>query len=348
MFPVFWSWGNLVLRIEFNIDSEKKWIPDGFHFLGIEEAKNRRLTINKIHHFFEKSSFKEVIPPAFDFTSSFQNHVSESDKNKIFKVRDASGYEISPSLDLTIQVVKGLSGLVPEGEFPKVYYIGKTIKESDGLTISRRETTQAGAELIGSSDGTAFQEIFTMIDGLLKEVGYKNGITIVLGNMNVMLSLLDRLDLDLKTLNSIIPLIYSKNITELKKILKSIHNEELKDALLRLLLDFEEISIFEFLRSINFKYSLALESTIEETEALLAFSKNKLKNIDICIDYSLFRDLDYYTGFIFQGYGKTEFTPLVTGGAYDTLFEKFSKTGRKASGFAFNIDVLEDLLQNNR
>jgi hypothetical protein len=33
------------MRSEFQGGSELKWIPDGFHFLGIEEAKKRRNTI---------------------------------------------------------------------------------------------------------------------------------------------------------------------------------------------------------------------------------------------------------------------------------------------------------------
>lgn len=336
------------MRKEFHNDSEKKWIPDGFHFLGVEEAKTRRDITNRIHSYFQNSLFQEVIPPAFDFSSSFHNHVSDSDKNKIFKVRDASGYEISPSLDLTIQVVKGLAGLGTNNGNSRVYYIGKTIKESDGLSISRREVTQAGAELIGVSDGKTFCEILSLIDGLLSVVGYKKGVTLVLGHMRVIQSILEKMELNPKTLNAVIPNIYSKNIPELKKILVDENSHGLKEVLIHLLLDFDEESIISYLKEANLKFLLGISSIIEETITILSYSKMNLKSIDVCIDFSLFRDLDYYTGFIFQGYGKTEFTPVVTGGAYDTLFEKFSETEKKASGFAFNIDVLEDLLQKER
>ena len=45
------------MRSEFLGSSELKWIPDGFHFLGIEEAKKRRSTLNKVHAFFQEYGF---------------------------------------------------------------------------------------------------------------------------------------------------------------------------------------------------------------------------------------------------------------------------------------------------
>ena len=69
------------MRSEFQGGSELKWIPDGFHFLGIEEAKKRRNTLDKIHSFFQKNEFNEVSPPTYDFSSSFQNHVIYSDNS---------------------------------------------------------------------------------------------------------------------------------------------------------------------------------------------------------------------------------------------------------------------------
>jgi ATP phosphoribosyltransferase regulatory subunit len=64
------------------------------------------------------------------------------------------------------------------------------------------------------------------------------------------------------------------------------------------------------------------------------------------MDYTLFRDLDYYTGFIFQGYGMGSSYPIFTGGAYDKLFEKFTGQEKKACGFALNIDIFEDIIGN--
>lgn len=331
------------MRIQFHNDSEKKWIPDGFHFLGTEESKNRRKITNRLHEFFLSNGFLEVIPPAIDFTSSFHNHVSESDRGMILKARDISGNEVSPSVDLTLQVVKGLAGYSSEKIDTKVYYISRTIKDSDKMTISRREVLQAGAELIGNSNGSTIKEIISLIDGILVSFEISTPVTLVLGNINVPLAILQKLNIDLKNISEIIPAIYSKNIPELRDILFNSEDENLKNSLIKILLEFEVKNILPILHELNLNYSLGLENIIRESEEIVEYSKS-LNKLNLCLDFSLFRDLDYYTGFIFQGYVGVEPTPLITGGAYDQLFEKFTGLERKASGFALNVDILEDVL----
>src|SRR5262245_9261582 len=98
------------VKNEFQATSELKWIPDGFHFIGPEESEIRRRTLERVHAFFREKGFLEVKPPCFDFTSSFHYSVPESEQAKILKTRDLQGTEISPSLDLTLQVVKGMTG----------------------------------------------------------------------------------------------------------------------------------------------------------------------------------------------------------------------------------------------
>jgi ATP phosphoribosyltransferase regulatory subunit len=335
------------MRSEFQGGSELKWIPDGFHFLGIEEAKKRRNTLDKIHSFFKQNEFNEVLPPTYDFSSSFQNHVIYSDKKKILKSRDNRGVEISPSPDLTLQVVKGMAGFNSDFEKSDVYYIGKIIKDIEGDINSRREFTQAGAEILGSSDVHSIKKILFLMDGLCNHLAIPHPITLVLGNVTIVMSLLGNMGYPLESISKIIPLIYSKNKNELWSILSDYTDKpDLKEILFKLFLSFDFLDIFTDLKLLNQKYNLKISEIIDDSEQLLNYSNNNLKNISLCMDYTLFRDLDYYTGFIFQGYGMGSSYPIFTGGAYDKLFEKFTGQEKKACGFALNIDIFEDIIGN--
>jgi ATP phosphoribosyltransferase regulatory subunit len=335
------------MKKEYRKGSEIKWIPDGFHFLGLQEAKKRRNNLNKIHAYFLENNFEEVDPPRFDFSSSFYNHIIDADKSKLFKARDLKGNEISPSIDLTLQVVKGIAGSSNIDKNLKVYYIGKIIKDSDGSTGSRREICQAGAEVIGTSDSSSIKNILFLINGLLKTLTLETKVTLVLGNMAVILSILNKIGVTREEMPIVLNLLYSKNKVELENILINFNTyPELKKIFFKLLLSFNPSEILTELKLLNDKFTLGIGSNLTDTEDIFQYASNNLENINLCLDYSLYRDLDYYTGFIFQAYTDGSSEPILSGGAYDKLFEKFTGVERKACGFALNVDVYEDIIGN--
>ncbi len=335
------------MKKEYRKGSEIKWIPDGFHFLSPVEAKKRRNNLDKIHAYFLENNFEEVDPPIFDFSSSFYDHIIYADKSKLFKARDLKGNEISPSIDLTLQVVKGIAGSGNIDKNLKVYYIGKIIKDSDGSTGSRREFCQAGAEVIGNSDSSTIKNILLLMNGLLKTLNIESKVTLVMGNMDVILSILNKIGVTEEEISIVLNLLYSKNKVELENILIKFNTyPELKKIFFKLLLSFNPSEILPELKSVNEKYNLGMGSNLIDTEDIFQYAINNLENINLCLDYSLYRDLDYYTGFIFQAYTDGSPEPILSGGAYDKLFEKFTGVERKACGFALNVDVYEDILGN--
>jgi hypothetical protein len=221
------------------------------------------------------------------------------------------------------------------------------IKDLEGDINSRREFTQAGAEILGSSDVHSIKKILFLMDGLCNHLAIPHPITLVLGNITIVMSLLGSMGYPIESISKIIPLIYSKNKKELWSILSDYTDKpDLKEILFKLFLSFDFLDIFTDLKLLNQKYNLRISEIIDDSEQLLNYSNNNLKNISLCMDYTLFRDLDYYTGFIFQGYGMGSSYPIFTGGAYDKLFEKFTGQEKKACGFALNIDIFEDIIGN--
>jgi ATP phosphoribosyltransferase regulatory subunit len=325
--------------------AENKWIPDGFHFLGVEESKSRRALLDKIYIFFREKGYSEVTPPGFDFTSSFSNYIASNEEDKILKLKDSSGKDISPSFDLTLQVVKGLAGFTEEGLNQKVFYTGKIVKENYKQNTDRREIFQVGAEILGHSNANTFKMLFSHINDLVKEFNLKHKLTLILGNVNVIKTILSKFEFDREESSHFAKLLYQKDLPSLKEYMKNKKiDSNIQNLIAELTLSFDLNSSHKILKELTSRLNLDLNKFLIETEDLSEFS-SKLDSIDFCIDYSLVSDLDYYTGFLFQGYYTNISYPIFMGGAYDHLFFKFANIEKNACGFAFNLDNIEGIVR---
>ncbi|MCE9499091.1 MAG: ATP phosphoribosyltransferase regulatory subunit [Leptospira sp.] len=327
---------------------ELKWIPDGFHFMGPKESQERRILLNGISELLNNRGFSEVIPSSFDFTSSFNNHLSPSDQARILKTKDLSGNEISPSIDLTVQVVKGMAGFSHQEENQNVFYVGKIIHDSINRNGSRREFLQLGVEILGSSGQETFGEIFSIISEILIKCKFNKKLTIVIGNHSVFNEILEFLKLSGQEKTELSAILYSKDSARLSGFCKT---RKIPDDFFRfleaLMLLFKTTEIRNLGAVLSQKYKVNLGKTISMTEELLqlnVFSKNS--QMDPYIDFSIIRDLNYYTGFVFHAYCGNISEPIFMGGAYDHLYAKFSGIEKPACGFAVTVDLLEEILRS--
>lgn len=333
------------MKSEYTIDTENKWIPDGFHFLGPQASKKRRQLLEQLAEYFRTRDYSEVIVPSFDFTSSFVSHLVKSEKDTILKARDLQGNEISPGLDLTIQVVKGMAGYLEIGPNHRVFYRGTIIKDNHRSNTDRREIMQVGAEIIGNSDSETFIQLLQQIDEICKLLTLTNRVTIVLGNVRIFSALAYAMGMNHKQVNFLASLVHSKNVKDIEDYLTDFSgNAELKQAMLDILLQFEPTPIRKVIAKISDSHNLGLESELAQLDNIIRFTKTSLQAVDLCIDFSLLPDLDYYTGFVFHGYTDRVPFPIFIGGAYDQLYEKFSGQEKPACGFAINVDLLEEMI----
>jgi ATP phosphoribosyltransferase regulatory subunit len=57
------------------------------------------------------------------------------------------------------------------------------------------------------------------------------------------------------------------------------------------------------------------------------------------LDLTIARELDYYTGIVFEAYARGAGNAVIGGGRYDTLLERFGASA-PAAGFAIDMDSL--------
>ncbi|PJZ58947.1 ATP phosphoribosyltransferase regulatory subunit [Leptospira barantonii] len=328
--------------------SQKKWIPDGFHFLGPEDSKDRRILLETVSGVLKKKGYSEVFLPAFDYSSTFLQTVSAPDSSSLFRIRDLSGNEISPSIDLTVQAVKGMAGFAHQRENQNIFYVGRVFRESAIGSVSRKEVLQIGAESIGASGKENTFKILEELDEIVSVLPLEDSLTLVLGNVNLFQSIVQEFELSSNEIEILSKLLYQKNVNEIERIFGDKKNHEILIRLLSaLVLNFDLDSLKKSLNvsSLSSNLQKSLNSILEETSWIFQSWESKKRKIDLCIDFSLLRDLNYYTGFVFQGYLQGSPDPVLTGGAYDHLYEMFSGVQKDASGYAIVVNTLEASLR---
>ncbi len=303
--------------------------------------------MNLFQNFLEEKEYSEVILPAMDYSSAFNNLITSQESHSILRFRDLQGKEISPATDLTIQVVKGMAGLSHLSENQKVYYIAKRIKDHKKRNASRREILQVGIERLGVSSNNDINEILSEADDLLRLTNIKIKPTMVLGHNTLIRSLLSNLSLTEQEKINLTSIIHSKNLSMIHKFCEDKKiDKRIEATICTICMQIEFESLINSLKNLDFPISTSAKKLLlEELEEVWKQWHSSDKFSDICIDLSIVRDLTYYTGFLFQGYLPAESEPVLSGGQYDNLYEIYGTESKKACGFAIQVEILEEYLK---
>lgn len=335
-----------------SISSEQKWIPDGFHFLGPEESKNRRILLQKFAEVFERFGYSEITLPSFDYTSSFESFL-EPGEDGLLKAKDWDGNELSPGVDLTLQVVKGMAARSHWEENQRVYYIAKKIRDHKKRNASRREILQIGAESLGTSTNSEIINHILILKTLWSESTNSVPVSFVFGHSELFSKIVKLLNWDEFHSKSLKQFLYTKNLPELLSLAARLGVNERDTKILRLFLSPSDFFKFEsFQKELSQLLDKKHRNEIDPLLETVGEFSNELKKLDQnlhCIwDPSLVRDVSYYTGILFQGFQKNNPEPVFAGGVYDQLYESFSGISKQASGFALHLDPIEELVLNKK
>ncbi|MCG6142015.1 ATP phosphoribosyltransferase regulatory subunit [Leptospira mtsangambouensis] len=331
-----------------SISSEQKWIPDGFHFLGPEESKNRRILLQSFSELFEKEGYSEISLPSFDYSNSFRSHLDHG-LESLLVTKDWDGNELSPGVDLTLQVVKGMAARSHWEENQNVFYFARKIRDHKKRNASRREILQIGVESLGKSDANHIISQIQILNRLWKTSVPTEPFTIVFGHSSFFRSVLEILGWNEEQTKVLRQLLYTKNLPELVSLAARENTSEAHMQMIQLLL--RPIPVIEMPR---FQDSLqkilspkewdTLKVDLESITSFFAEWSKVLGEIPCIWDPSLVRDLSYYTGFMFQGYVEGDPEPVFAGGVYNELYESFTGIKKNACGFALHLDSIEEIV----
>lgn len=304
----------------------RSWIPHGFDYYNIERSGQLLDLKDKIRALFVRAGYSEIIPPTFDYKNTFKIITRELNGDQTFVARDGDGENLAVRSDLTVQVIKAAANGRFHNTFPqRLSYIQPVFHDYKWGSGHNREVIQAGVELLGDDSKEGLKELLSLAKAALKKIGYEP--RILYGDVRFLNRLFDRVPAGIRA--SLSESFHNKDTTRVESIC-SAHNVSKK--LTRILI--EVPLIFGDHKALN----KLLELCEGETELLEILEEARQHN-DVIYDFSLVRELSYYTGPVFVAYVQQLNEKVLSGGVYDNLFREFGEQHKNASGFAINLSL---------
>lgn len=213
----------------------------------------------------------------------------------------------------------------------RLYYFANCFRYERPQAGRFREFWQMGCELIGCKEPLADAEVLNLaMDGLIN-IGLDFDVHI--GHLGVLKGVLEKFNVSEEEEVKIRRLIDKEDYDNLKIYLTQILGEEKKELIFEILKFKGSREVLDELKEILKDFPKSMEA-INNLEEILEFVIHDKYTINLGIA----RGLDYYTGMVFEIYGKKGAKQICGGGRYDNLIETFGGEPTPAVGFAYGFD----------
>lgn len=314
-------------------DKFRSWIPHGFDYYSPEQTEKVLSISQRIRDAFLSSGYQEIRLPTFDYARTFRMTSRNPVITEIFETRDSDGDQLGVRSDLTVQVVKGAAnGHFGRGTPLRLSYIQPVFHDIPWGSGKRREILQAGVELIGDSREERFQEVLSLAGSTLDSLGVKA--EILYGDARFLDSIFSTVPDFIRS--DIADAFHIKDTTRIASLCRSAGLDgKTSDILSSVPVTFGGEEALD-----------ELEKLCSNRPDLLEILRYARKFKGLVYDFSMVRELTYYTGPVIEGYLHGFKEKALSGGVYDTLYGHFSPGDQNACGFALNVPLLVDAVGN--
>lgn len=324
----------------------KIYTPEGVQDLLTNECYVKRNLEEKIRRLFRSSGFYEVETPIVEFYDAFLAEDGITAQETMFKFFDQQGRILVLRPEITIPIARIAATKFKDVKHPlRFCYIGNAYnyKELGGGKL--KEFTQAGIELLGINSPEADAEIIATAINAVKVSGLEK-FQIEIGQVDFFKGLMEETGLSPEEIEQIRILIDRKDYLSVEELVNT-HNirGDLKELVLSLPRLFGSLDVIETAE----KYSLNKKSinALENLRKVLSILEDYGLSNYVSIDLGMVQNLNYYTGIIFRGFTYGAGFPILSGGRYDKLVEKFGKVS-PATGFSLGINMIMMALERQK
>jgi ATP phosphoribosyltransferase regulatory subunit len=286
--------------------------------------------------------YRLVATPTLEAVDVLAAGLGREQIRRLFKFADGDGRLLAVVGEKTVPVARLAAGQLRAAPLPlRLCYAGSVLANDAGRFANRRETYQAGAELIGAAGPIADAEVIALAARCLSAVSLRN-FQVDVGHAEFFHGLLAGLELSQEVEAGVRAALAARDLVALAEILEA---TPLRAAERDLLLRFPALrggpEILEAARGLvrNRRSERALKELGEVADLLQAHGVRETVNLDL----GAIRDFDYYTGITFEVYGADLGRPLAAGGRYDALLERFGRPA-PATGFVVYLDLVAEAL----
>jgi len=317
--------------------------PEGLVDLLPGQARRRRELEDAMLRPFHAWGYEPVQTPALELMSTVALGVRGEQLQRLFKFADSGGDLVALVGERTVPAARVAAGQLRGAPRPlRLCYIGPTFAAYPPGG-GRRESSQAGAELIGSASAAADAEVVALAIEALAGSGLE-AFQVEIGHVGFFGGLMEGLgDAERRLVGDALA---GRDLVELEQALAG---TPLAERERRLLLRFPALrggpELLDAARGmVDNPVSGAALDRLEAVYALLqAHGVERWVNIDL----GAVRDFDYYTGLIFEAFATDAGAPVAAGGRYDALLRRFGRD-EPATGFVVLLDRVQQLLEGAR
>jgi ATP phosphoribosyltransferase regulatory subunit len=276
--------------------------------------------------------YKPFWPAGLQLLEAITAKVNANLQNRLVVTNSFHGEPCALRADITLGVVDYCASHFEAHERPLRLCYTERIYRRPKSPDKNMERLQMGAELIGWEGEGADVELIGLLLAYLNKLNCPK-IGIALGDVSLIQRAIKYLPRAYAM--SLLGCLEEGKMDEYARIARDLPPSPLS-------IFFEELPWLKGNAEILYRASRLLKGVEEAIEPLKSIYAELVKmgyGDCIVIDLSLVRELDYYSGPIFDVYFEDTGIPIGGGGRYDTLLERHGMLGQ-AVGFALDLEVL--------
>lgn len=310
---------------------------DGFENIQYQGYPALQKIENTLAQLFELYGYHPISTPTFEAYDLYAAETSiQSDD--LFKLVNHQGKVLALKPDATLAITRmaAINHHNPE-EIIKFSYLTNIYRNFSASESLKKEMTQMGVEYFGNGSPECDGEIIALAIESLLSNGIED-IHIDLGHVGFINHLMDELKLSNQERALLFKYIENKNIGDIDEFLKSRQIEESIAAIILKLpkLYGEPQQVFEKMESLCIND--AMRRVVDKLKAIYKHLQITGYSKYIAFDLGFTNQMNYYSDIIFKGYINNWGEPVLSGGRYNNLSQKFGIC-RPACGFG--IDLLK-------
>ena len=284
---------------------------------------------------YEAAGCRKYHMGRFEEYGLYQENRSFLSSEQVITFTDLDGRLLALKPDVTLSIAK--TAQPAPGETLRYYYHENVYRPS-AESHTFKEISQMGLEMLGAVGEAQVQQAVCLAARSLDALGAEWVLEV--SHMGYLFGLFDALGVPDAARAKLLEKLREKNAHELRAAAGAAGLADAAADILCSVLSLCGSYADTLAKAAALCKNDAMRAAVAELEAL-AVPLEKAGGV-IRLDMTLAGEMEYYNGLVFQGYLKALPRPLLKGGRYDLLMQKFTP-GAGAIGFAVYLDELDRL-----
>lgn len=309
--------------------------PMGFRDYPPQWVRKRREIEKRIQACFSQWGYQEIVTPTLEFYDTV-GKASAIPEQKMFKCMDRNGNTLVLRPDYTAPIARVVASILQDQPLPlRLSYHANVFRAQENEAGRSAEFYQSGVELIGLSHAEADAEVITLAIEALQACQVPK-FRLSIGHVGLMKAWIEERISDQELVRNLNTDLEQRNMVDFRQRIESLDAESAtKEELLALLhISTEPFAYFRAKTS-----SKIVVQALSHLEEIWDSLRDWGVLSSVTFDPTLTGSLHYYTGITFEGYAASSGFPLLSGGRYDQLLNRFGRN-LPATGFALKMNRL--------